>query len=436
MTNLLDVAVDSATTAPAPTPATPAAATTPRPSFTAVRPRNISPVASAAPADATPADIDIDDVAEISTPQISNPTPKTDDQLSQILDGVSVEQLRELLAKNPQLLDQAVSAASTATDTTVVADAEASIQDAPHTDTTLARSDLATQGWRAWLVKLGIPLRKGGGERFCDLMDFAHAVIRRDLGGPIVIGVTSYRGSCGKTSATVLFARLLAEIRGDNVIALDTDLHGTLLSRASSVVHESTSNKSTMSTLAEALRSGGVDVTRRVWDGGGGFAFVPGSRTHKANTVTGDEYHMVVEAVRQVSSIVLVDMSALSDTALCQAALDSLDGLVMVSPTAQDSVQALYETQSDLQQRGVGHLNRHRITMLNNTSPVRTLVDTEEFARGLKHRDKRDVVEIPYDRHLAMSKEIDISQLSTSAKTVFVLTLAALIDTFDARKVD
>ncbi|WP_311052539.1 MinD/ParA family ATP-binding protein [Rhodococcus qingshengii] len=355
--------------------------------------------------------------------------------------GISAEDLMKVLQQNPHLLTQAAahSTAMAETDTDILTPVQVPIDvDAADrtTDTSLARADLATAGWRAWFVKFGVPLRKGAGERHSDLMEWAHTVIRRELNGSVVIGVTSYRGSCGKTSMTVMLGRLLAEIRGENIVALDTDLYGTLMSRALGTNHESGSNGLTMSGLANHLQSTGVDVSRKTWDGGGGFSFVPGSRTHKANTVTAEEYRRVVEAVRGVNSIVLVDMAALNQTELYQAVLESLDGLVMMSPTSVDAVDTLYETQADLDRRHVAHLNQHRITILNNTTSTPTAVDIEEFARGLKHRDSQHVVDMPFDRHLSKSKAIDVGQLTTTTRTDLTLTLAALIDTFDSAKVE
>ncbi|GAA3147686.1 MinD/ParA family ATP-binding protein [Rhodococcus baikonurensis] len=350
--------------------------------------------------------------------------------------SITAEQLQALLAENPGLLAQigaTTTARADATRATPAAAAPANAVAEPEVDTALASADLAKEGWRAWLVKLGLPVRKGATERFNDLMDYAHEVIRRDLGKPIVIGVTSYRGSCGKTSATVVFSRLLAEIRDESVIALDTDLHGTLLSRAFGV-NESGGDRQIMMTLSSVLRGGGAEISGKVWDGGDGFVFVPGSRTNKANTVTPNDYYAILDAARQAYRFVFVDMSALMDSELFNTVLHSLDGLVMMAPTVEDGVQTLYETQSDLHQRGVGNLNNHRITVLNNTNPARTVVDTAEFARGLKHRDKRDVVEIRYDKHLSQSTVIDIAHLSQPTTTDFTLALATLIDTFDDRE--
>ncbi|ATI36334.1 hypothetical protein CPI83_29475 (plasmid) [Rhodococcus sp. H-CA8f] len=350
--------------------------------------------------------------------------------------SITAEQLQALLAENPGLLAQigaTTTASADATRATPAAAAPANAVAEPEVDTALASADLAKEGWRAWLVKLGLPVRKGATERFNDLMDYAHEVIRRDLGKPIVIGVTSYRGSCGKTSATVVLSRLLAEIRDESVIALDTDLHGTLLSRAFGV-NESGGDRQIMMTLSSVLRGGGAEISSKVWDGGDGFVFVPGSRTNKANTVTPNDYYAILDAARQMYRFVFVDMSALMDSELYNTVLRSLDGLVMMAPTVEDGVQTLYETQSDLHQRGVGNLNNHRITVLNNTNPARTAVDTAEFARGLKHRDKRDVVEIRYDKHLSQSTVIDIAHLSQPTTTDFTLALATLIDTFDDRE--
>ncbi|MBM4574894.1 hypothetical protein GS896_25315 [Rhodococcus hoagii] len=371
------------------------------------------------------------------TPPPAEPlSPVALKELSRALGGVSVDQLQQALAQNPQLL--AGGPAETATAPTVhptsAPEADApTVSPAPN-DKTLANADLATQGWRAWLVKLGIPMRKGATERFADMMEMVNAVIRRDLGRPIVVGVSSYRGGSGKTSAAVLMARLLAEIRGESVIVLDTDLFGTLVTRSVGDDQDARGGSVTMASLAAALRTSGGDVTRMVRDGGNGYVFVPGSTTFRANEIDPDGYRMIIEAVRQVYPIVLVDMAVVDDAPLYHAVLESLDGLVMMSPTVTGGVGFLYRTQTELQHRGVDHLNDHRISALNNLAAGRSEVDIADFARGLKVRDQRDVVEIPYDRHLAESTMIDMAKLSASTKTAFTLTLAALIDTFDGQK--
>ena len=421
----------------------------PRPSFAAARPRQSGTIAATgrpltpAPAsvqvqgweapstsavaveDATPTDALGDDLASIATDILTEPRtadtpalPSSDADLSALL-GVDVASLRKILSDNPGLLDPP----------DAVSPPPETDEDRSQSSSSLARSDLATQGWRAWLVKLGIPMRKGAAERFAQTLDSACEVIRRELDGPVVIGVTSYRGSCGKTSSTVLLARLLAEIRGHDILALDTDLHGTLLTRSVGDDHPARSQGTTMPDAADRLRDG-IDVRDLARDGGDGYVFIPGSQTFRANALGVGGYQMIVAAARQVYPIILVDMAQLSDTELYSAVLGSLDGLVMLSPTAEDGVGYLYRTQSELQNRGVDILNGRRITALNNVSAVRSQLDTEEFARGLKHRDKRDVVEIPYDRHLAAGKQIEFSRISTTTKAALTLSLAALIDTF------
>lgn len=437
----------------------------PRPSFASARPRQsgepapaavmappAAPVPSAAPApppvavpapsparaDATPGDV-VDDTPAPTVPDVPAPaavedppavdapapaTPvaaPTAEALSDLLGGVDVDKLRRVLASNPDILNpERVEELAAAADD--VSDEPA--RPAP----SLARADLATQGWRSWLVKLGIPVRKSASERFEEALESAREVIRRDLDGPLVIGVTSYRGSCGKTSTTVLLSRLLTEIRGDDVLALDTDLHGTLLPRSVGDDHPSRSQGATMSEAAERLRDG-VDLRSIARNGDGGYAFIPGSQTFRANAVDADGYQMIIEAARQAYPIVLVDMSLLSDTDLYAVVLRSLDAVVMMSPAAKDGVGYLYRTQSELQHRGVDALNGHRITLLNNVASVRSDVDTVELARGLKHRDKRDVAEIPHDRHLVRPDVIELAQLSPTTKAAFTFSLAALIST-------
>lgn len=415
-----DTAPPPAGAAPAPVRSEPAPVRAEPARPAAARPQPVQP-------DATPGDaVDVATAPPAPDPAAATaaPTPVAvgaDTELGALLGGVDIDRLRQVLADHPDLL--------TAADTDTPEAAPADDENEQRRRSGRAQSDLATRGWRSWLVKLGIPMRKGAAERFAYALETAHTEIRCDLATPLVLGVTSYRGSCGKTSATVLLARLLAEIRGHDVLALDTDLHGSLLTRSVGEEHPSRSQGTTMPELAERLRTG-ADLRALVRDGGDGYAFVPGSHTFRANTVNPDGYRMIVAAARQVYPIVLVDMAQLSSAPLYQEVLGSLDALVMMSPTAEDGVGYLYRTQSELQHRSVDTLNAHRITALNNVSAIRSQVDTEEFARGLKHRDKRDVVEIPYDRHLAAAKAIDLTQLDPSTTAALTFGLAALFDTF------
>ncbi|NKS02627.1 hypothetical protein GS528_16795 [Rhodococcus hoagii] len=119
---------------------------------------------------------------------------------------------------------------------------------------------------------------------------------------------------------------------------------------------------------------------------------------------------MIIEAVRQVYPIVLVDMAVATMrrcTTLFSKALTVWSWMSRPSPVASASC---YRTQTELQHRGVDHLNDHRISALNNLAAGRSEVDIADFARGLKVRDQRDVVEIPYDRHLAESTMIDMAK--------------------------
>lgn len=297
---------------------------------------------------------------------------------------------------------------------------------------TMTRGDLATQGWRGFLARLGLPVRKGAAERFGELIDHAAGVVRTEFDSPLLVGMTSFKGGSGKTSNIVGMGRVLADLRDEPVLVLDADLNGTLLPRATAATDEGAGG-GTMHHLAAALRDSDAGaVAAHARDAGGGLYIVPGNDLYKSSTMTPDDYLDIVGALRHGHEfrIVLVDMSQVQGDPIFQTVLHSLDALVMVLPPDQDSSGFGYQTKRMLDSMGAHHLDKHRITLINHTVPGASAVDTGELAKGLKLRDQRDVAESPYDAHIAERSTIYLDELSAKMRNSYVLAAAALFDTF------
>ncbi|TQC45052.1 hypothetical protein EEB14_33985 [Rhodococcus sp. WS4] len=334
-----------------------------------------------------------------------------------------IAQLAEAFKDNPEAIQQFL--------------AQIQKNDAPEVEERrpARRADLATKGWRGVLARLGLPIRKGDAEQLADLIDHAHGVVGADLDRPLIIGVTSFKGGCGKTSTTVVLGRLLAQLRGQPILALDTDLYGTLLARGMDTARQEVSTqKGTAMLMAAALRENPqVDITKFVRDAGDGLFVVPGNELYKACRMTADDYRNVITALSQVYPIVLVDMSTVQEPDLFGEVLRSLHALVMVSPPNEDSVGFTYLTKTTLKQNAAEWLNQNRITLINHIASVESAVDTEEFAEGLKLNDLMDVAETPWDRHISGSSLVHLNSMSTDARNAFSLAAAALFDTIQRR---
>jgi MinD-like ATPase involved in chromosome partitioning or flagellar assembly len=254
--------------------------------------------------------------------------------------------------------------------------------------------------------------------------------IRRPLGSAHQIAVSSINGGVGKTTVAACVGLVLAENRGDRIVAVDANPNaGTLADRltgdASTTVREMIGQIETLRSLADVARytslAGRLQVLASEQDPAMSAAFAR------------DEYERVCTVLRRFYDVVITDSgSGLVHSAIA-GTLALADNLVVVGSPTADGASRVTKTLDWLTVRG--HVDRVADAVLVLTCDrAGKHVDTARVRRHFENRC-RAVVEVPYDPHLATGARIELDRIRPATHDAFRALAAHLADRFDATPV-
>jgi MinD-like ATPase involved in chromosome partitioning or flagellar assembly len=291
------------------------------------------------------------------------------------------------------------------------------------TDDTIVRrrSDRPTAGWRrvvhtvsGGVIDPGI----GSVERRRQNLTLR---IRRELGCPHKIAVTSIKGGVGKTTVAALLGLTLAEHRGDRVVALDANPDaGTLADRLTGepgvTVRDLLDHIDGVDALPDVARftslAGRLQVLASEQDPARSEAF------HRA------EYEQVCAVLTRFYNIVITD----SGTGMVHSAMDGTlaeaDSLVVVGALTLDSASRASKTLDWLVAHGHRDLVARAVVVLS-ADRTSTELDTARLRSHFSARC-RAVVDVPHDPHLATGGRIDMGALRPATADA-ILELTALV---------
>lgn len=244
--------------------------------------------------------------------------------------------------------------------------------------------------------------------------------------GHVRIATLTLKGGVGKTTTTYLLGSMLAELRGDRVIALDANSdQGTLAGRM---------RTETAQTVQDLLNDPDIrkyyDV-RAYTSQGPSRLEVLASNEDPAVTdaFSAADYQRTTELLERFYSICLSDCGTglVHDVISGQGGvLDRTDQLIIVSTTSVNSAKKASETLDWLESNGYRELTKRAVTVINMVgAKAGSSVDLERLRSHFSSRC-RAVVEIPVDPHLATDDEIRLDMLRSSTRDA-VLELAAAV---------
>lgn len=354
-----------------------------------------------------------------------------------------LELFRAAIAANPDLLRQVTADPQTLAlppRRNGTADfANNQVDTVPKKTAAVDRPDVAKTGLRGWFARtFNVAVRKSANEVRGDVLHYAREVINSPLDQPIVIGVTSFKGGCGKTPVTVLLGGIIAATRNEPVLAIDADLHGTLVGRGLDAL-QLKPNAGNATLLAARLHSYGpdqvnlADYTHR---GEGSLHVLPGNVYGKKALLTREQYRSVLDKAREQYRIVIVDMSQVKETDLYDEVMKSLDALVMLTTPTESAVAFQENMATFLRGHEVeSRLGLQRITMINHIY-ARDNADIAALAEGLRLADRApddperrvEVCELPFDKHIALNTQIHLDHIAKGTRDELVLAAGALFD--------
>jgi len=288
------------------------------------------------------------------------------------------------------------------------------------------RDEPAT-GWRRALLKIsGGVLNPGPGASELRRRELLHR-IRRPLMQSHQIAVASMKGGVGKTTVATLLGLVLAENRGDRVIALDANPDaGTLADRltgessvtARQLVQDLDQVSSWTAVSHYTSLVGRLQVLASEQDPAGGQGF---SR---------DEYERVCALLERFFNIIITD----SGTGLLHPAmtstLDRADSLIIVGTPTVDAAGRASKTLDWLWMHGHGPLASESVAVLcsaRSSSEVNSARIREHFAARC-----RAVVEIPHDPHLAAGGRVELARLQPATREAAFQLAAVMADRFSS----
>jgi MinD-like ATPase involved in chromosome partitioning or flagellar assembly len=288
-----------------------------------------------------------------------------------------------------------------------------------------ARSDEPVGGWRRAVLRMsGGMLNPGPSPEELREREVLHR-IRRPLLQSHRIAVTSIKGGVGKTTVSTLLGLVMAENRGDRVIALDANPDaGTLADRLTGesniTVRELLRDLDRINTWTEVSRytslAGRLQVLASEQDPAAGDAF---SR---------EEYEHICALLDRFFNVIITD----SGTGLVHSAMEGTlklaDSLIIVGAPTVDGAGRASKTLDWLLAHGHGALATDAVAVLSCDRTSHE-VDLGRIRDHFAARC-RAVVEIPHDPHLATGGRVQLSRLRPQTRTAAYELAALMADQF------
>jgi MinD-like ATPase involved in chromosome partitioning or flagellar assembly len=297
------------------------------------------------------------------------------------------------------------------------------------TDDTLVRQyrDTPTEGWRlALYAASGGRINPGRSPQESARVELVHR-IRRPLPAPHRVAVVSVKGGVGKTTVAACLGLVLAELRGDRVVALDANPDaGTLAERLTGpggpTVRDLYEDMPHLASVAELTR-----YTRAA-----GRLHVLGSEQEPAmgEAFSAGEYHEVTSLLERFYNVIITDSGTGMVHSAMEATLATADSLVVVGSPTVDGANRASRTLSFLADEGYRVAAEQSVVVLcgDRHSPDvdHSLVRSHFAARC------RAVVDVPPDPHLATGGRIDPALWHGPTRDAWYLLAAHVADGFGA----
>lgn len=240
------------------------------------------------------------------------------------------------------------------------------------------------------------------------------------------VAVVSLKGGVGKTTTTACLGLTLAHHRGDRVVAMDANPDaGTLAERLAGTAPRNVNDLladlagirtftdvAAYTSLAERLQVLGSDqdpLTVRPFDEA--------------------SYRAVDEVLSRFFNIVLVDSGSGVLHSAMTGTLAMADSLVVVAGPTVDGAGRAARTLDWLDAHGHDGLVRRSVAVVSSQRPDSGEVDVRMLREHFGARC-RDVVEIPFDPHLATGGRIERARLRPQTVDAFTTAAAAVAEGF------
>ena len=247
------------------------------------------------------------------------------------------------------------------------------------------------------------------------------------MGGAVPIAVLGLKGGVGKTAVVEALGSTFADVRGDRIVAVDTDA-GDLAER-----HGRRSRRTMADLLSGAAVTRYDDVRAHTYMNSFGLEVL--GLPDYARTGWRLERHDVVKAfsmLRNHYSLVLVDCVKALNSTVMEAVLPESRALVVVSGPGIDAIRKTRTTLEWLCNNGYQRLMRSTVLAINHNEPRKLDTLAAREIEQLSAQVAATVV-LPFDRHLRQGKEIGLDRMSKHSRRSYLELAAVLADMFPGR---
>jgi MinD-like ATPase involved in chromosome partitioning or flagellar assembly len=289
----------------------------------------------------------------------------------------------------------------------------------------------ATWGWRGRINRLsaGAIKRKAKPaelEHRRAILDIQHGFSR-----PMTVVVIQPKGGAGKTPTTIGIAAALGAHRGGYVVGWDdNETRGTLAVRTVNRDSQRTTVWELLGALASFerpdARVGDLGYYVRSQGEAQFDALVSDDHPGNMAQIGEDEFHRIHAVLQRFYRVIVIDTGNNVRSPNWQAAVNAADVVVIPSTYQRDVGYSGSWVLDHLMQTGREELARHAVTVLTAADPT-----TDSKVRGelLSHFGTRtqDVVEIPFDEHIATGGPVHWAQLNESTRRAWTRAGAVVV---------
>lgn len=294
------------------------------------------------------------------------------------------------------------------------------------------KRDRPQQGVRKFLSNtLHLPVGKSQKEQDYDALI---ARIGRSMLSPKIIGVYGGKGGIGKTSITQVLGSTLAQYQSKSVVAITLDYNSTLSLRTKSVSPPARGDVSIIDMATDNTIRVKNDITAcmRV---NKHLLNVLGTGLNPLHheILTPEQYFAAIGKLKECYEYIIVDFGNTPNTASFWTALKSLDALVLVTSTENDSMRGTKVVEAMVKEAGLHELLEERtIVLVNHRSSADPKVDLDTFVGRMHAVKRREVLDIPWDDHLSESGPVDLDLLSKPTRYQFIRAAALIVSCLPA----
>jgi MinD-like ATPase involved in chromosome partitioning or flagellar assembly len=296
-----------------------------------------------------------------------------------------------------------------------------------HDQVVSSHGEVPRFGWRAAVytatggrINLGVGRAERAHQRLTER-------VRTPLPGTRHIAVTSIKGGVGKTTVAACLGLMLADYRGEGVIAVDADPDaGTLADRLSGAttvtVRDLLADLDEINSLGEFGRYTSVAGRLRVLAGEQDPAM--------GDVFRREDYQRVCRALARFFDIVITDSGTGLVHSAMRGTLELADTLIVVGTPTVDGASRASKTLDWLQAHGYQRLAEQAVVVLSHDRRSRR-VDRKRLREHFGARCGH-VIEIPADAHLYSGGLINPERLAPATSEAFLQLTAAIADGFGA----